>query len=199
VSEAEGRDRVGDLEALARLLTRDVETQARLITDQREETVAMLAEVLDRLDTLEGSDTEPARPRVPRPWAARATPEDWSQLTDWVDWLISSYSLRERHLVPGCWQAHPGAVEDLAALHAAWRHAMLAEEAARDTGSDTGTYWHQHHLFPALDRIRALYATHDCIDTHHPEPDRPGRHTDRTALSRPGTPDKPPRSTPTPR
>jgi hypothetical protein len=186
VSGAEGRDRVGDLEALARLLTRDIETQARVVADQREETVAMLAEVCDRLDALEGHDAAPARPRVPRQWAARATPDDWSQLTDWVDWLTGSYSLRERHLVPGCWPAHPGVVEDLAALHAAWRHAMLTDEAAGDTGSDAGTYWHQHHLFPALERIRALYATHDCIDSHHLEPDRSGRRTDRSALG-PGT------------
>jgi hypothetical protein len=185
VSEAEGRDRVGDLEALARLLTRDVETQARLIAGQREEIVAMLAEVFDRLDALEGSDTEPARPRVPRPWAVRATPEDWSQLADWVDWLTGTYSLRDRHLVPGCWPAHAGVAEDLAALHAAWRHAMLADEAARDNGSEAGTYWHEHHLFPALDRIRTLYATHDCIDHHHGEPDRPANRTDRTPGCRP--------------
>jgi hypothetical protein len=181
MSAADGRDRVGDLEALARLLTRDMETQARLIADQRDEIVAMLAEMVDRLDALEGRDLEPATPKVPRPWAARATPDDWSQLADWVDWLTGTYSLRERHLVPGCWPTHPGVVEDLAALHAAWRHAMLTDEAAGAAGTDTGTYWHQHHLFPALDRIRTLYATHDCIDHHNPEPDRSCRRTDRSA------------------
>jgi hypothetical protein len=190
MSEAQGGDRVGDLEALARLLTRDVEAQARLVADQRDETVAILAEVLDRLDALDGRDVEPATPRLPRAWAARATPEDWSQLADWVDWLTGTYSLRERHLVPGCWPAHPGVVEDLAALHAAWRHAMLTDQAARDSGSDTGTYWHQHHLFPALERVRALYATHDCIDTHHPEPDRSRWRTDRSALRPDTTPER---------
>jgi hypothetical protein len=183
------RERVAALESLIRLLTRDLETQAQLVSDQRDETVAMLAEVFQRLDTLEGADTQPPPPKVPRPWAARATPDDWSQLTNWVDWLTGTYSLRERHLIPGCWPAHPGVVEDLAALHAAWQHAMLADEAARDTGSDAGMYWHEHHLFPALDRVRTVYATHDCIDTHHPEPDRSGKQIDPSAL-RPDTPER---------
>ena len=43
----------------------------------------------------------------------------WSELEVWVRWLVERYRLGP--LIPPCWPAHGWAVEELSALHAAWK------------------------------------------------------------------------------
>ena len=43
-----------------------------------------------------------------------------AELGEWVAWLILRYALDHR-TVPPCWAAHGALVEELSALHTAWR------------------------------------------------------------------------------
>jgi hypothetical protein len=121
----------------------------------------------------------PPPPPVPRRWAARATPDDWTALMDWVDGLITGYSLFGDYAPPPCWPAHPGVVEELAALWRAWIVATLADETTGPDGSEELSTWHDKALWPTLRRLeKAHYATSSCADRH--EPDRTNRElTDR--------------------
>lgn len=106
----------------------------------------------------------------PRRWAARAAPQDWDQLIDWVDRLNTDYSLLSDHTIPPCWPAHPGVVEELAGLHRAWTRAQINDELAKTDGSNDLTAWHDRWLWPLLRRLRAgHYRTTNCRDRHQPE------------------------------
>ncbi|WP_380169768.1 hypothetical protein [Jannaschia sp. R86511] len=91
------------------------------------------------------------------------------ELRDFVDWLVRRYQLGSwRHSqLPGCWYAHPVAVEELTGL-------MLAHRAAHPGGpqepSDAPAAWHERWLWPTLRRLDELGIFKGC---------EPGRHTDR--------------------
>ncbi|KJY44116.1 hypothetical protein VR41_00085 [Streptomyces sp. NRRL B-1568] len=109
-----------------------------------------------------GDADEPPRPR---PWAARATPEEWSELADWADWLQNYYQLKGEFQIPVCWPQHGGAVEELAGLHSSWKAAMLADERAEGAGDQSG-YWHDRSLWDTLARVgRAI--PNACRNTGH--------------------------------
>jgi hypothetical protein len=44
-------------------------------------------------------------------------------LSEWVHWLVERYALAD--LIPACWSRHGAMVEELLALHMAWRAAYL--------------------------------------------------------------------------
>ncbi len=136
------------------------------------------------LEPPEGKNTGPA----PRRWADRSTAEEWDVLVRWVDDLNRSYSLIEECQIHPCWPAHPGVVEELAALHHAWIIAAIddartgphpAEPAEATTparparpskGGTAYAVWHDRALWPFLERIRAgLYRIHMCKAEHQPE------------------------------
>jgi hypothetical protein len=124
-------------------------------------------------DDAEKSQKDPP----PQAWVDSATAEEWRKLATWVDWLHTTYDLRANTGVPACWPAHPGVVEELAALHAAWRQA--ADEArpvekdidgvkSRGPQADTSSliYFHDRWLHPLLTRVMSLYRIGDCRQGH---------------------------------
>ena len=87
----------------------------------------------------------------------------WQRLASWVGWLRGRYPLAEQ--LPGCWWRHPEIVEEITALHLAWRAAYSDPAASLTAPID----WHQHHLPAFLARIRA-WGVH-CTDTHRERPE----------------------------
>lgn len=125
-------------------------------------------------------------PPKPRRWAARATAEDRDALVDWVDELRSTYSLPSGYVVPPCWPAHPGVVEELAALYRAWVSAVLTDEAAALEGSSALSAWHDRWRWPALHRFKgAGYRLSNCTQKHVPEETAAIPATDRVLMPSP--------------
>ena len=101
---------------------------------------------------------------------------------DWVDRLMTDYSLFGDHAPLPCWQAHPGAVQELAALWRAWIAAALTDAATGTEGSEALNVWHDRALWPALHRLtRSHYATSSCRDKH--ESDRATRPVTNRSLA----------------
>lgn len=121
--------------------------------------------------------------RGPRRWAERATAEDWHRLADWVDALNADYSLESSVLVPPCWPAHPGVVEELAGMWRAWFAAQRADEDAAGDGSAELAAWHDRWLWPALRRIhRNHYAISGCSPERHMREQSASKPSDRSLL-----------------
>lgn len=120
-------------------------------------------------------------PIPPLAWADRAGADDWVQLADWIDWLISRYEFVSAR-IPACWPSHPGVVEELAGLWRAWAEATIADTRAKWAGSSDLTAWHDRWLWPTLDRIQHdRYLIKNCHTTHE-QPYAPPPRTDRTCL-----------------
>jgi hypothetical protein len=118
----------------------------------------------------------------PRRWAHRATRKDWKALVDWVDRLNTDYSLLGDYVIPPCWPAHPGVVEELAGLHRSWTRTMIIDEQAKGSGDTSLTAWHDRWLWPCLRRMKAgHYRTTNCRTQHQPETSNT-RPTDRDLL-----------------
>jgi hypothetical protein len=116
-----------------------------------------------QLDRLEGHrDSEPGE-YCWKDLSAAQQRALWSELADWVSWLVGRYDLQER--VPACWVRHPAFVEELTALYAGWRHAYQAGTGA--TGS-APLDW-QEALAKALGRIKEHDQT-GCASGTHREP-----------------------------
>lgn len=199
---------VGRLDNRLRQLVQRVDTHEDQILD----TLESLAAELDALrDDIDGSAT--ARPTVtrkrpgdaaapdsaadgggdepptPRRWAARATPEDWDTLVDWVDQLRTGYSLTGDYVVQPCWPGHPGVVEELAALHQAWIEAALTDEQSSSAGSSGLVAWHDRWLWPTLQRLRSTgYRITNCRQQHLPEDTILAKASSRTLIPRATTP-----------
>ena len=119
----------------------------------------------------------------PLRWAARASREDWNNLVDWVDDLNGDYSLLSDYVIPPCWPAHPGVVEELAGLWRSWIHAVVSDARAKKQGTADLTAWHDRWLWPCLERIKAShYRTTNCRQSHHAE-SRRTTATDRVLVS----------------
>jgi hypothetical protein len=84
-------------------------------------------------------------------------------LGDWLAWAqpvllaprLGAWTL------PDCWRHHPGAVEELLALHAAW---LAAHQPT--TPSDGPIAWHDRWLAPCLHRIKKDYRLDQCRRGH---------------------------------
>ena len=144
----------------------------------------MLAEVLEalagRLESLEGLVEAMANQLVVAPadgpWAWRhlgpsQTRALFTELRNWVDWLITRYELRgEAETIPPCWFLHPVAVEELTALMVAWNAAYSQKETAP---SDALASWHDRWLWPTLARLNVqLRVWAKCTGGNH-APSRP--------------------------
>lgn len=150
-------------------------------------------EAVSRLDALEvvvadlrrkraepaRDDDAPDKILTPKPWAATATDTGWDVLYDWVDWMADTYGVSAR-VLPACWSAHPGLVEELAGLRAGWVQARLACIAG---ASDQMSYWHDRSLYALLDRIKGgtVYGLNDCAQGVHKQAKQDPRRTDRRA------------------
>ena len=55
---------------------------------------------------------------------------DWRSLRAWVEWVTARFNV-PNSLVPDCWWKHPALVEELSALHLAWRVAYDSQDAGR--------------------------------------------------------------------
>ena len=124
----------------------------------------MLAEVLEamagRLESLEGLVEAMTAQLVDSPaggpWSWRhlgpaQTRALFTELRDWVNWLITRYELRgEAEMIPPCWFLHPVAVEELTALMVAWTAAYSQKQIAP---SDALVSWHDRWLWPTLHRL----------------------------------------------
>ena len=143
-----------------------------------------MAELRDRIDRSTPDTAAPQEIPTPRSWAATATATDWDALYEWVDWMVDTYGVSAR-MLPACWPAHPGLVEELAGLREGWVHARLACVVKP---SDQMSYWHDRCLYPLLDRIKSgtLYGLNDCAQGTHKPVKRDPRRTDRRA--RPASP-----------
>ena len=89
------------------------------------------------------------------------------ELRSWVAWAgptLFFYRLNAHHL-PGCWEQHPGVVEELLGLYAAWKAAYAEGEPTQSP-----TYWHSVFLGPALDRIWGDYQLGSCAEAGHQRP-----------------------------
>lgn len=124
-----------------------------------EDLIAGLA--LDPVDPLSrgGSDAAPGsravRWRDLPPEQARV---EWQILRDWVEWVTTRFDVPVS-LIPDCWWKHPALVEELSALHVAWRTAYDKQ----DTGLGPVMWLERWHNAKA--RLRAAY-TGSCIDGH---------------------------------
>ena len=111
------------------------------------------------------------------PWSWRhlgpaQTRSLFTELRDWVNWLITRYELRgEAETIPPCWFLHAVAVEELTALMVAWKAAYFQREIGP---SDALVIWHDRWMWPTLHRLNLqLRVWAKCTGGAHAE-SRPG-------------------------
>lgn len=143
-----------------------------------------------QLDLVVNPPPPPAAVPTPQRWADRATTDDWLALVDWVDNLIADYSIRGNDYLPSCWPAHPGVVEELAAVWRGWIAATLADQVAAADGATDLTMWHTYWLAPCLARLKeSQYTTTNCrTNKAHTESTITPRLTDSSFLPPPVLP-----------
>lgn len=149
-----------------------VNTDLRQIREQ----IADLYAAVDELQNLPDEDDSV----VPlRSWAQAAGPQDWADLAEWVDWLMTHYDIPRGQRIAPCWPAHPGVVEELAALRSSWR--VVAKHAAPGVKPSVEMInWHDRWMAPCLERLQQLYTMKNCLNSHQSPPGWSG--TDREAL-----------------
>ncbi len=129
---------------------------------------ALLAGVLNAPPAATGPAPPPPPAPTPQRWADRATADDQTALFDWVDALTDDYSLSSDWPMKPCWPAHPGVVEELAAVWRAWIPAAIADDAAGADGSGALTAWHTQWLWPCMKRItKDHYGITSCKPDKH--------------------------------
>lgn len=96
----------------------------------------------------------------------------WTELEAWVRWLVERYRLGP--LIPPCWPAHGWAVEELSALHAAWKGVYYGPGFP-----DSPIGW-QNVLAQFIGRISTIWADQVCGQYQHEDPG-PSWPADETA------------------
>jgi len=160
------------LGALAGRLT-EAEALMRSVAVGAARETAALAAALNKLTArVDGLSPQAAKDVAkPAAWAQTATATDWAELAGWVDWLAGAYDLQPSRAVLPCWPAHPGAVEELAALRTAWREASTAARA-KELNHELAD-WHDR-VHRCLPRLREAFQQRSCQDKHtRPRPGRP--------------------------
>jgi hypothetical protein len=127
-------------------------------------------------------DPEYGCPLLPAWWSTRADGDNWDELAGWVDTLRLSTSLNDKHVVAECWPAHRGVVEELAALHTAWKQTVITDAQTRKAGTAAYTARFERWLWPCLERITSpRYTMADCRRrAHRPDPVPIDLPTDRS-------------------
>lgn len=108
----------------------------------------------------------------------------WTALAAFVDWLIGRYRPTNNAEIRPCWYRHPVAVEELWALMVAWRAAYCAGNRP----SDQLIAWHQHWLWPCLERLGLYAGWRGCGAQHTPSTGTLPRLTDPDFTSYLATP-----------
>jgi hypothetical protein len=122
--------------------------------------------VIDSPTPAPATDPQPGMQRLPSLpvcWPALTeaeAKEAHDTLADWITWLTDRYTLDHR-TVPPCWHHHGALVEELSALHTAWRasYNLTARPEAL-------LQWHEHFSL-ARQRLTDWVARTGC---------RPGEH-----------------------
>ncbi|MQA03544.1 MAG: hypothetical protein GEV07_12765 [Streptosporangiales bacterium] len=162
---------------LTTLMT-DVKTYADARYDAMGDQLAELAARVDGLENGQGGGDSGGGgdggldPAKFQPWSARATAQDWYELINWVDWMQQAYSLSGQTYdpVPPCWPAHQNVVEELAALQASWKAAMV-DDVDGAGASDASLYWHDRWLYPTRERLSNCFLERCRIGQHElPKP-----------------------------
>lgn len=182
----------GTLAELASQL-HEIRTQAAdiqdVVVEVDERLTALELRAGDRQGTGDGSEPAAAGETKPDPvsWGGCARVGDLEQLAAWVDWLCATYDLNPETAILPCWPAHPGVVEELAALHSAWRSAArssgLTTAAQSATGEDSEAmiYWHDRWMHPCLPRLRGVFQAKQCREGHRDVRVNAGTDTDLLA------------------
>lgn len=177
--------RVEQVEHLLARLVKAFNGHRQVTGEELDRTTAMLAELQKMLAPTTDAPTAAAPtadgPSVV-PWIERATAQQWHDLAAWVDWLIETYEFRAELQIYSCWPAHPGIVEELAALWDAWRDAAgrAVADGAPPGDNDALAFWHDRYLAPLVHRLHALYAFKECRYKH--ESSAPAPRTDHDLL-----------------
>lgn len=176
----QGEERVEHLERLVAKLAKAFGRERDIAAQEREENAAAFNEVKRMLAPPKEAPAPKDSDSGPLPWMSRATAKQWHELAAWVDWLNEAYEFRETMAIWSCWPAHPGIVEELAALWDAWRDAAgrAPAEGTPPGDNDALAFWHDRYLAPMIHRLQALYAFHSCRHGHEVAPRTPKTDTD---------------------
>ena len=135
-----------------------------------ERVVAILEQLDGRVSSLEGKKTPASTATAGGPWhwenlGEESTAALWGQLREFVIWLDLNYLSQTPlyQLVP-CWYRHPNVVRQITAVMVA-HQAAYSEENSDPTGELV--YWHEHHLYPTLDRIIKNGSLKKCAANSH--------------------------------
>ena len=89
-------------------------------------------------------------------------------LADWITWLQTTYRIPAT-VIPPCWYAHPGHVEDLGHLWTGWLLTRHPDAGVGMIGLDWDSRRDQ-----TIPRLREATATTGCTTTrHHPDTPHP--------------------------
>jgi hypothetical protein len=139
----------------------ELDLLVREIAVGTEEEIAGLKTAMAELGRVVAGRSSAAKPVA---WLQYATRKDWQALADWIDWLVLSYELQPSRTILPCWPAHPGVVEELAALRQAW---LEAATRGRDRiPNDAMIFWHDRWLHPCTIRLREVSQYRLCVDGH---------------------------------
>ena len=135
--------------------------QVRKLTENLAELSERVLEAGPPAEEPAGEDDDEVKPAA---WVDYATPEDWNELAEWVDWLGRTYDVQLVHQVLPCWPVHRGVAEELAALRTAWCAAAL--KGREEEPNDAMIYWHDRFLHSTITRARTEFAQKACEDGH---------------------------------
>ena len=90
-------------------------------------------------------------------------PAVWVELAEWVDWFLTRYQYGIKK-IPSCWYRHGDLVEELSALHTAWKVSYSPLD-----GGYGPIGWHER-LTLAIDRITARAPVECSQGQGHQEP-----------------------------
>ncbi|MDE9364018.1 hypothetical protein PZ938_00215 [Luteipulveratus sp. YIM 133132] len=147
--------------------------------------VAALAQAGDA-----GADQAPgSRARSGGGWTAygsdpQALAARMGDLRAWFVWAYPTilFPRSAEKEIPDCWEQHPGVVEELLALYAAWVAAYA--EARPNEGRIA---WHDRWVGPFLDRVFLGYGLNECRRNGGHVQARQARGTDVAAAPEPAT------------
>lgn len=181
---AEDPASLAELEGGMRVLAERVDEIEDSAVEAIEALGAEVNELRDAVDDL--IKKEKKDPPPPQRWADRATPADWERLIVWVDGIRLTLSLTEKKVIAPCWPAHPGVVEELAALRSAWVHAVVTDAKTPKVGTADHIAFYDRWFWPCLERLTtgSGYRITNCRDGHRPEAARSTAPTDRTLVPR---------------
>jgi len=99
-----------------------------------------------------------SRPVRWRDLAPENAATEWAALRDWVQWVTTRFDIPVT-VIPNCWWRHPALVDELSALHVAWRTAYDPQ----DSGLGPLMWLERWHA--ARTRLRAAYSG-SCSNGH---------------------------------